>query len=80
MTEETRFPDENEIKKYAHTTKNILEKNGIYPMYHDDERLRDYPKLQQRFIKTDDRSVKYPGLFLRIKEEYVVFGAYIGTR
>lgn len=57
----------------------ILEKNEIYPMFIDDKRLKNYPKLRRGFFDGGENSIRYPGFFIERDGLVDVFGASVGS-
>ncbi len=74
--EETEW---NTVKRAVQTLKNILEENGVFVMFAEDERLREYPSLRRSFTEAEAKDIPYPGFFVKREGKLEIFGAYLGS-
>lgn len=68
----------DDIGRLAKEVQDILEKNGIFPMFSNDDRLLPQPELKKRFSQVNEYTMPYPGLFIKSNGAWDVLGAYVG--
>lgn len=66
------------INRLEQKAEMVLEENGIYPMFADDDRLEEYPELRRRFSPLNRYSIRYPGIYIRRADGWEVLGSHIG--
>lgn len=72
-------PDWKQMRDLADGIRKSFVRSGIYPLFWDDEKLKERPDLCAMFIKVHGRVLQLPGLFIEGSNGLQLYGNFQGT-
>lgn len=68
------------VARTARRVQEVLEQQGVFPMFCQDGRLAEYPELRECFGRVSEKQLEYPGLFFQEDGQWKRFGTLSGTK